>query len=85
MNKTSVPTLIGVFCSLLTIWLLHTLFVVNDCLDHSGVYDYKVGKCLLENGQTYEGSFASFALVVYVIVGFVISLTVAKLIRIILK
>ncbi len=84
MNRTLIPTLAGVFSSLLCIWLLHSFFIVDDCLDQGGSFDYKTSQCLLENGQYYQNSFSAIALIVYVIVGFVFSLIVAKLIRTIL-
>jgi uncharacterized membrane protein len=81
MNRTLIPTLAGVFSSLLCIWLLHSFLIVDDCLDNGGSFDYKTSQCLLENGQLYENTFTSIALVVYVVVGFVVSLTVAKFLR----
>lgn len=81
MKQTLIPTLLGVFSSLLCIWLIHSFFVVDDCLDHGGSFDYKTNQCLLANGQYYEGSFSSVALFIYVIVGFLVSLTVARVLR----
>jgi len=81
MNSTSIPTFIGVFTSLLTIWLLHSFLVVDNCLENGGSFQYKSGKCLLENGQVYDGNFSTILLVVYFFVGFVVSLLVAWLIR----
>jgi hypothetical protein len=84
MNRTLIPTLAGVFSSLLCIWLLHSFLIVDDCLDNGGSFDYKTSQCLLENGQLYENTFTSIALIVYVVVGFVVSLTVAKFLRVLL-
>jgi uncharacterized membrane protein len=81
MNRTLIPTLAGVFSSLLCIWLLHSFLIVDDCLDNGGSFDYKTSQCLLENGQLYENTFTSIALIVYIVVGFVVSLTVAKFLR----
>lgn len=81
MNRTSIPTLVGVFTSLFAIWLLHTFLVVDDCLDHGGSFDYDIGKCMLENGQPYESTLATFAIVLYFIVGFVVSFVVSTLIK----
>ena len=83
MNRTLIPTLAGVFSSLLCIWLLHSFFIVDDCLDNGGSFDHKTSQCLLVNGQLYENTFSSIALIVYVVVGFVVSLTVAKLVRVV--
>jgi len=81
MNRTLLPTLIGVFTSLFVIWSLHTFLMVDDCLDHSGSFDYSTGKCLLENGQVYESSLETIALVLYFVVGFGVSFIVSTGIR----
>jgi len=81
MNRTLLPTLIGVFTSLFAIWSLHTFLMVDDCLDQSGSFDYSTGKCLLENGQTYDSSIATMALVLYFVVGFGVSFFVSNGIR----
>ena len=81
MNRTSIPTLIGVFTSLLAIWALHTFIVVEECLDNGGSFQYNTGKCLLENGEIYESMLANIAIVLYFVVGFIVSLLVSFLIR----
>ncbi len=85
MNRTSIPTLIGVFTSLLVIWALHTFIVVDDCLEHGGSFQYNSGKCLLENGQIYEANLANVAIFLYCIIGFVVSLSVSIFIRFLLE
>jgi len=81
MKRTLFPTLIGVFTSLLAIWSLHTFLIVNDCLDQGGSFDYATAKCLLENGQVYDSSLASMAIVLYFVVGFGVSFIVSRVIR----
>ena len=81
MNRTSIPTLIGVFTSLLVIWALHTLIVVDDCVDNSGFFEYSTGKCLLENGQLYESTLGTMVVALYFIVGFTVSFWVSNFIR----
>ena len=81
MNRNSIPTLIGVFASLLAIWALHKFLIVDDCLDHSGSFQYNSGKCLLENGQVYESNLATLAILLYFAVGFIVSILVSSLIR----
>ncbi|TYK66882.1 hypothetical protein [Colwellia echini] len=81
MNKTALPTLIGAFTSLLAIWVLHTLLMVNDCVDQGGKFEHSTGKCLLENGQIYDSGIAEYALALYFVVGFSVSFFVAKLVR----
>ena len=85
MNRTLLPTLIGVLASLFVIWSLHTLLVVDDCLDHGGAFDYSTAKCLLESGEVYTPSLENFALVLYFVVGFGVSYLVSTLIRKLLK
>ena len=85
MNRTLLPTLVGVLTSLFVIWLLHTLLVVDDCLDHGGAFDYSTAKCLLESGEVYTPSLENFALVLYFVVGFGVSYLVSTLIRKLLK
>lgn len=81
MKRSALPTLIGVFTSLLAIWFIHSFLIIDDCLDNSGAYDYATGTCLLESGQLHESSLASFAIALYFIVGFAVSFTVSHLIR----
>ncbi len=85
MNRTSIPTLIGVFTSLLVIWALHTFIIVDDCLDHGGSFQYDSGKCLLENAQFYESNLANIAIFLYFIIGFIVSLLVSFFIRKVFK
>lgn len=81
MNRSALPTLIGVFTSLLAIWVIHSYLIIDDCIEKIGTYDYSTGKCLLENGQVHESAFASFAIALYFIVGFAVALLVSHLIR----
>ncbi|MEY8215069.1 MAG: hypothetical protein RPR97_11400 [Colwellia sp.] len=81
MNRTLLPTLIGVFTSLFAIWLLHTFLMVDDCLDQGGSFDYPTAKCLLESGQVYNSNLETIALVLYFVVGFGVSFIVSTLIR----
>lgn len=81
MKRTLLPTLIGVFTSLLAIWALHTFIIVDDCLANNGSFHYKTGQCLLESGQVYESSLATMAIALYFVVGFSVSMLVSSLIR----
>ena len=81
MNRTLLPTLIGVFSSLLAIWALHSFLVVDDCLDHGGSFQYDTGKCVLENGEVYTAYSTSMLLVLFFVVGFIVSLLVASIVR----
>jgi hypothetical protein len=85
MNRTVLPTLVGVFVSLLTIWVIHTYVLVNSCVDKGGVYDYPNGQCLLKNGIIYQHESANIIMVVYVVIGFSISFSVSHLLRKLIK
>ncbi len=85
MNRTLLPTLVGVLTSLFVIWSLHTFLVVDDCLDHGGSFDYTSAKCLLEGGDVYTSNLETFALVLYFVVGFGVSFIVSTFIRKLLK
>ena len=81
MNRTALPTLIGVFTSLLAIWFIHSFIIIDDCVANTGTYDYSTGKCLLENGQLHESVFASFAIALYFVIGFAVAFSVSHMIR----
>jgi len=81
MNRNSIPTLLGVFISLFAIWALHIFLVVDDCADQGGSFNNDIGKCILENGQYYESSVATIAIVLYFVVGFAVAFAVSTLIR----
>jgi hypothetical protein len=81
MNRSAIPTLVGVFTSLIAIWALHQFIMVDECLDQGGSFQYSSGKCLLESGLVHESSLATMALVLYFVVGFTVSLLVATIIR----
>lgn len=81
MNRTLVPTLIGVFSSLFAIWLLHNYLMVDDCLDQGGSFDYATAKCFLSSGQVLDPKIESFALVLYFVVGFGVSFIVSSIIK----
>jgi hypothetical protein len=81
MNRTSIPTLLGVFSSLFAIWALHIFLVVDECLDNGGTFNNDIGKCVMGNGEYYEPSLATFALVLYFVVGFVVAFVVSTFIR----
>lgn len=81
MNRTLIPTLVGVFTSLFAIWALHTFLIVDECLDNGGSFDYATAKCLLEGGQIYDSELATIAVVLYFVVGFIVAFVVSTCIR----
>ncbi|TMM44004.1 hypothetical protein [Colwellia ponticola] len=85
MNRTLLPTLLGVFSSLFAIWLLHNYLMVDDCLDQGGTFDYATAKCLLSTGQILDAKLENLALVLYFVVGFGVSFIVSSLIKKLIK
>ncbi len=81
MNKNLLPPFIGVFVSWLVIWQLHEFLLVDNCLDKGGSFDYKTGQCLLEGVSSQSPGLSSLVLVLYFVVGIVIALAVATLVR----
>lgn len=81
MKKTSIPTFIGVFTSLLVIRFLHLHLVVEDCLKQKGEYDFETAKCQLAEGQFYESENTGLFLAIYFIVGFLVSLFISASIK----
>lgn len=81
MKQNAVPTLVGVFTSLLVIWLLHTFLVIDGCTQQGGVFNYDSAKCVLVDGTLYNPPLESLYLVLYFFVGFAVSFVVSGLIR----
>lgn len=81
MNRTALPTLIGVLSSLIAIWFIHSFLIIEDCTDNTGTYDYQSAQCLMTDGSLYESPHTSYALAIYFIVGFAVSFIVSHFIR----
>ena len=81
MNRNLFPPFIGVFTSLFVLWKLHEFMLVDHCLDSGGSYQYSTGKCLIENGSALELKLTAPMLILYFIVGLIVSLFVAVLVR----
>lgn len=81
MNRTSLPTLIGVFSSLLVIWVLHNILIVDDCASHGGEYTYETSQCMLAHGELYESALTNVIIILYFFVGFAVSFLVSTLIK----
>ncbi len=75
------PPIIGVVTSFITLWQLHMFMLVDNCLDHGGSYQYATGKCLIKNGDFLEFNLTAPLLIFYFIVGLIVSLFVAVLVR----
>lgn len=85
MYRNLLPPFIGVFSSFLILWQLHKFTLVDNCLDHGGSYQYDTGKCLIENNNVLELNLNAPLLIFYFIVGLIVSLVVAALVRKLLK
>ena len=44
MNKSLIPKFIGVFVSLIIIWIINKFTLVDSCLEKNGDFNYKKGK-----------------------------------------
>jgi len=81
MNKNLLPPFIGVFVSWLVIWQLHSYFLVDNCLDKGGTFDYKIGQCLVDNINIQNSGLSSAMLIVYFVLGLTVALIVATFVR----
>ncbi|WP_426359630.1 hypothetical protein ACPUVO_05230 [Pseudocolwellia sp. HL-MZ19] len=81
MNKSAIAKFIGVFVSLLVIWVINDLLLIQPCLNEGGVFQYEKGQCLLENGNIFTTGFEMPLVILYVFIGFGVSYLVSKLIR----
>lgn len=81
MKKSSFPQFVGVIVSLLVIFLINDLTLVDDCINQGGNFDYQTGKCLLSNDEVYTSSYSKYLIALYFFVGLVVALLVTKLTR----
>lgn len=81
MKKSSLPQFIGVITSLLVIWLINDLTLVDDCINQGGSFDYQTGKCLLGNGEVYTTSYSKYLIALYFFIGLIVALLVTKVTR----
>ncbi|WP_441002967.1 hypothetical protein [Pseudocolwellia agarivorans] len=79
MNKSALAKFIGVFVSLLVIWVINDLLLIQPCLDEGGIFQYEKGQCLLENGSLYTTGFEMPLVVLYVVIGFGVSYFVSRI------
>lgn len=85
MKKNSIPLYIGVISSLIAIWLVNDYFLVDQCLDNGGSFNYRKAECLLENGEVKVSELGNYFMAVYFFMGVLISLIVSFSIRKIFK
>ena len=85
MNKSAIAKFIGVFVSLLVIWVINDLLLIQPCVNEGGVFQYEKGQCLLEDGNIFTTGLEMPLVILYVFIGFGVSYLVSKLIRKYLK
>lgn len=81
MNKNSAPLFIGVITSIIIILLINNFTVVENCLEHGGSFDYKIGKCILANGDIYIANFTNYLVAMYFVLGITIAFSVSRIIK----
>ncbi|MGB2742089.1 MAG: hypothetical protein WBC60_16225 [Cognaticolwellia sp.] len=85
MKKNSIPQFIGVIFSFIAIWLVNDYFLVDQCLDNNGIFNYSKGQCLLENGDIESPLLGKYWIVIYFFMAILIALSVSFLTRKIFK
>ena len=85
MNKSAIAKFIGVFVSLLVIWVINDLLLIQPCVNEGGVFQYEKGQCLLEDGKIFTTGLEMPLVILYVFIGFGVSYLVSNLIRKYLK
>jgi len=81
MQHSFIPSLVGVAVSLVAVWFLHGLLMVDSCLGNSGAFDYSTNQCMGSNGEIIKQSLGNIHIVLYCIVIMVVSLLVSKVVR----
>ena len=79
MNKSAIAKFIGVFVSLLVIWVINDLLLIQPCVNEGGVFQYEKGQCLLEDGNIFTTGFEMPLVVLYVVIGFGVSYFVSHI------
>jgi len=81
MNKNSIPLFIGVISSFIAIWFVNDYFLVNQCTENGGSFDYSKAECLLENGDVITTELGKYFIAAYFFMGLIISVLVSFFIR----
>ena len=81
MKKNSIPQFVGVITSFIAIWLVNDVFMVGNCLDIAGTFNYRTGECLLVNGDVQTSPFGKSLILIYFFMGLLIALAVSFLVR----
>jgi len=78
MNKNVLAKFMGVFVSLLVIWKVNGVLLIEACVEQGGQFQYEKGKCLLEDGNIYSTGLEVPLVFVYVVIGIGVSYFVSK-------
>ncbi|MBA6348038.1 MULTISPECIES: hypothetical protein [unclassified Colwellia] len=81
MKKNSIPQFIGVIISFVAIWLVNDFFLVDQCLDNGGSFNYSKGECVLVNGEIQASDLGKYLIAIYFFMGLLIALSVSMLIQ----
>ncbi len=81
MQRSFIPSLVGVAVSLVAVWFLHGFLMADGCLDSGGAFDYSTNQCMAGNGNIIEQPLNNTMIVLYCIVIMVVSLLVSKVVR----
>jgi hypothetical protein len=81
MKKNSIPQFIGVIISFVAIWLVNDFFLVDQCLDNGGSFNYSKGECVLVNGEIQASDLGKYLIAIYFFMGLLIALSVSILIQ----
>lgn len=81
MKKNSIPLFIGVTVSFLAIWFVNDYFLVEQCLNDGGKFNFSKGECLLANGEVEAPLVGKYLIAIYFFMGILISLLVSFTIR----
>lgn len=81
MNKSVIAKFMGVFCSLLVIWLMNEMLLINPCLEQGGTFIFEKGQCVLADGSLFTTGFEVPLVFAYVVVGLSVSYFVSHIIQ----
>ena len=81
MQRSFIPSLVGVAVSLVIVWFLHGFLLADSCLDNGGAFDYSTNLCVGTNGDVIAQPLNNTMIVLYCVVIMVTSLLVTNVIR----
>lgn len=79
MNNSQLPKFIGVLVSFFLIWLIIEYTLVGSCEKQGGIFEYRTGQCVLENGEIFKSGLETPMVFLYIFIGFAVTLSVSRL------